>query len=308
MALGEHGSLVSGRVGRVEQIGAVFLRACALDVAVCKPGNVSHASPGHGMHAAMFTASAEAAVGPLCRAGASVGERIEAAVAASWAAVGCNTNLGIVLLCAPIAAAAERCAAPLDREGLRSALEGVLERLDLDDAAAAYRAIAQANPGGLGSAPAQDVRRLPSIGLRAAMALAAERDLIARQYRDGFIDLFDSVLLQWPAGLSIDAPLADLGRAVQRVYLALLASFPDSHIVRKHGEAAAHSVMVAAQRFHAGTAPTEAALAAFDETLKSRRINPGTTADLTVATLMLQGLLDPPSSPSDSTARPWHGT
>ncbi len=284
---------------RARQVSAAFLRACALDVAVRKPGNVSSASPGHGMQASQFTASAEAAAGPLCRAGASVGERIEAAVAASWSAVGCNTNLGIVLLCAPIAAAAAGSEST-DRNGLRNALDGVLERLDLDDAAAAYRAIVRANPGGLGNVPAEDVHRAPSIGLRAAMALAAERDLIARQYRDGFSDLFDIALAQWPATLSIDAPLADVGRAVQRVYLTLLATFADSHIVRKHGEGAAHNVMTAAQRFHAGAAPCEAALAAFDDTLKAQGINPGTTADLTVATLMLQGLLGPPSPPCDS--------
>ncbi len=276
---------------RVTKVRAAFLRACALDVAVRKPGNVSSASPGHGMQASQFIASAEAATGPLCRPGASVGERIEAAVAASWAAVGCNTNLGIVLLCAPIAAAAERRSESTGRDGLRNAIEAVLERLDLDDAAAAYRAIVQANPGGLGSAPTEDVRNAPSIDLRAAMTLAADRDLIARQYRDGFSDLFESALVQWPQGLSIDAPLADVEQAVQRVYLTLLATFPDSHIVRKHGEGVAHNVMAAAQRFHAGAAPTEAALAAFDDTLKSQRINPGTTADLTVATLMLRGLL-----------------
>jgi triphosphoribosyl-dephospho-CoA synthase len=295
----------SRRVGRVS---AAFLRACALDVEVRKPGNVSSASPGHGMQASQFIASAEAAAGPLCRPGASVGERIEAAVAASWSAVGCNTNLGIVLLCAPIAAAAEHCAGPLDLASLRNALNGVLERLDLDDASAAYRAIAHANPGGLGSAPTEDVRRPPSIGLRAAMALAADRDLIARQYRDGFNDLFELALPLWPKGLSIDAPIAELNRAVQRVYLTLLAAFPDSHIVRKHGEGVAHNVMTAAQRFHAGAAPTEAALAAFDDTLKSQRINPGTTADLTVATLMLQGLLGAPAAPHESRERPWHGT
>ena len=57
----------------------------------------------------------------------------------TWAAAGCNTNLGIVLLCAPLAAAVER------REPLRTALHAVLGGLDVADAAAAYRAIARAN-------------------------------------------------------------------------------------------------------------------------------------------------------------------
>ncbi len=168
-----------------------FLRACALDVAVRKPGNVSLASPGHGMTATQFIASAQAAAPALFAPQQRVGHRIEAAVTASWAAAGCNTNLGIVLLCAPIAAAVERCS---PATSLRHALEAVLADLDRDDAAAAFRAITLAQPGGLGDAPAEDVRRPPTLGLREAMALAASRDSIARQYANGFADLFEIAL------------------------------------------------------------------------------------------------------------------
>ena len=92
----------------IDRARACFLQACWLDVAVRKPGNVSLASAGHRMQADMFLASAQAAVGPLFASGARVGERIEGAMAATWAAVGCNTNLGILLLAAPVAAASER--------------------------------------------------------------------------------------------------------------------------------------------------------------------------------------------------------
>jgi triphosphoribosyl-dephospho-CoA synthase len=261
---------------------ACFVRACALDVAVRKPGNVSRVSPGHRMQAEQFIASAAAAVEPLFGPGARVGQRIEGAVNATWAAVGCNTNLGIVLLCAPIAAATER------QGPLRGAVEAVLADLDVTDAAAAYRAIARANPGGLGRAPAQDVSAAPSLDLRAAMALAADRDRIACQYANGFADLFDMALPLLPAGFELaSATEAD----VQRVFLGCLAAWPDSHIVRKHGEAVAHSVMTAAQGWRdRGAADAPAEFAAWDESLKAAGINPGTSADLTVATLLLGGL------------------
>ncbi len=263
-----------------ERIRLAFLEACSWDVAVRKPGNVSRASDGHGMQAQTFLDSAAASVDGLCAAGAPVGARIESAIAASWSRVGCNTNLGIVLLCAPIAAAAERVDTPAD---LRPAVAEVIEHLDVADAEAAFRAIVQANPGGLGEASDQDVRAAPSMTLRAAMSLAAERDRIAAQYRDGLAELFDRGL-----------PVLDVVHAasVQRLYLAWLASGPDSHIVRKHGEAVAQSVLNDARvwraRAKAGE-PLDAdpAWAAWDHTLKSRRINPGTSADLTVATLML---------------------
>ena len=283
---------------RKEHARACFLRACELDVAVRKPGNVSLASPGHGMHAAMFIASAEAAAGPLFEPGARVGERIEAAVAATWAVAGCNTNLGILLLCAPIAKAVEMSPEAQLPAALRAALEAVLADLDVTDAAAAYRAIARANPGGLGSAPSQDVQHPPSIDLRAAMALAAPRDSVARQYRDGFADLFTFGLAALDEGFSLQCEAVPEA-AVRRLYLRLLSRFADSHIVRKHGEAVAHIVMRAAQAWavrpaHSQTPPASAEFVAWDEALKRARINPGTTADLTVATLLIAGLSAPP--------------
>lgn len=273
-----------------------FLRACALDVAVRKPGNVSVASPGHDMTAAQFIASAMAAAEALCEPGAPVGRRIEGAVAATQAAVGCNTNLGILLLCAPIARAAED-GSPV----LRGAIEAVLAGLSREDAAAAYRAIARARPGGLGRTASQDVHDPPTVDLRAAMALAAERDRVARQYRDGFAECFDIGLPALPDGFSLpplapgEAPDDATAAAVQALYLAWLASRPDSHIVRKHGMPVAQNVMRAAQgwRVRPAGAPAldaDPAFTAWDLALKARGLNPGTTADLTVATLMLAAL------------------
>lgn len=283
---------------------ASYLAACELDVAVRKPGNVSRLSAGHGMQAELFSASARASVEPLFRPGARVGDRIEAAVAATAEAAGCNTNLGIVLLCAPIARAIELHPDADDPDMLRAAIETVLAELDVDDARAAYRAIAQARPGGLGSAPAEDVHSLPSIDLRAAMALAAERDSIARQYRDGYAGLFELGLPPLSSGL----PSLSIGQdgsvppavtnAVQQVYLAFLAGWPDSHIVRKHGAALAHSVMRSAQGWQARALAGELLDAApdfvaWDLELKSAGLNPGTSADLTVAALFVAGLVAP---------------
>ena len=269
-----------------------FAQACRLDVLVRKPGNVSLASAGHGMLPAQFIDSARAAEPALFERGLGVGRRIEGAVAASFEAAGCNTNLGIVLLCAPIAAALEHWVPADGAAGLRAAVAAQLDALTVDDAACAYRAIARANPGGLGRAPEQDVAAAPTIDLRSAMALAASRDSIARQYATGMADLFDTGL---PACLA--HPALGTTAAVQRTWLAFVAGWPDSHIVRKLGEATAHSVLRQAQPWHARAARGEAldgdaGFAAWDEALKAAGINPGTSADLTVATLMLAGVLE----------------
>lgn len=272
-----------------------FLRACRLDVETAKPGNVSVASAGHGMQAAQFIDSAEAAAPALFARGARVGTRILDAVTRTQQVAGCNTNLGIVLLVAPLAAALEPLddTAPLDAARWQASVENVLSRLDVDDARAAYRAIALANPGGLGDAPEQSVHAPPTVDLREAMSLAAERDSIARQYANGFADIF---------GLGLDAiaqshcstPTA----ITLDVFLTFLGAWPDSHILRKHGVAVAQSVTREARERHAqwlGTdTPARAAqLDAWDAELKAQGVNPGTSADLSVATLFVATLLDP---------------
>ncbi|MGF6779941.1 triphosphoribosyl-dephospho-CoA synthase [Paraburkholderia sp. GAS334] len=279
---------------------AAFLRACRLDVETAKPGNVSVESAGHGMTSAQFIASADAAANALFRRSAAIGQRILDAVTLTRESVGCNTNLGIVLLVAPLAAALDTLRDPPDAATWRAATESALSRLDIEDARTAYRAIALANPGGLGDAPEQTVHAEPTVDLRAAMKLAAARDSIARQYAEGFYDVFDTYITtlgEWsretpPAIITLD------------VFLTYLSRWPDSHIVRKHGETVAQSVTREAQRQHAlwraSLADPESGIdgtpgsgiARWDAELKARGINPGTSADLTVATLFVGGVLN----------------
>ncbi|HEX3382109.1 MAG TPA: triphosphoribosyl-dephospho-CoA synthase [Paraburkholderia sp.] len=283
-----------------EHARAAFLEACALDISTPKPGNVSTQSPGHGMHAAQFLASADASLDALFARGARVGPRILDAVTRTRAAVGCNTNLGIVLLVAPLAAALDETGArPLSAQAWRAATGDVLSRLDIEDARLAYRAIALANPGGLGDAPEQSVHAPPTIGLREAMRLASERDSIARQYANGFADLFDTGLAAYREArpqTHENAPESADESAMLNVFLAFLGGWPDSHIVRKHGLALAQSVTLAAREQHARWRQTPPAarrstsdpqLDAWDAELKARAINPGTSADLAVATLFV---------------------
>lgn len=267
-----------------------FETACRDELAAPKPGNVHHYADGHRMTADDFIRSAHAAAGPIAAAGVAVGARILGAVTATRAAIGHNTNLGIILLCAPIAAAAEAA-----EDGLRRAVARVLERLDRADATLAFEAIVAAAPAGLGRSDRHDVHAPADAPLRQAMAAAADRDLIARQYADGFDEVFgfglpvlDCGLARWP----------DRRWATLAVYLAFLSAFPDSHVVRKHGPAVGDEVRrtAVALRGRLWSAAEPAALGddilAWDAELKRRGVNPGTSADLTVATLFLRRLRD----------------
>jgi triphosphoribosyl-dephospho-CoA synthase len=255
-------------------IATAFRDACAAELAALKPGNVHVHAPGHRMTVADFETSAAVAAPHLAEAGAAVGRRILGAMRATLAAVGQNTNLGILLLCAPIAVAAER----------GTTLDAVLAGLDRQDAEDVFAAIRLANPGGLGAAPDHDVHG-PATDLLEAMAAAAGRDSIARQYVTGYADIRR-------IGVSaLDAAVAQHGfgpAAVTATYFAFLATLPDSHVVRKYGESVAESVRLEAAALRdvvAASYPVDR-LSALDAAWKARGINPGTSADLTVATIL----------------------
>jgi len=273
----------------MNRIAAAFIAACRDELQAPKPGNVHVFAGGHRMTASDFIRSAEAAAGPLADPGARVGRRILRAVKATRAAVGTNTNLGIILLCAPLATAAEH-------DDLRGSLRAVLDELDRDDAEKTFRAIVLASPAGLGTAEQHDVRGPVTGTLREAMAAAADRDRIADQYSNGFTDIFDLGLPECIAALG---RWADPKWATLSVYLTFLAALPDSHIARKYGVPLAEEVRETARdyrrRLHVSDAPEEMLgdLMTWDGELKQRGINPGTSADLTVATLFVRRLLLP---------------
>lgn len=271
-----------------------FLEACALELEALKPGNVHVHAAGHGMSVADFRAAAAAAAPPLCRRGSPVGRRIREAVAASRAAVPANINLGIILLAAPLLAAAEAGKGPL-----AARVASVLRGLTLADAEDAFVAIRDANPGGLGRATEQDVAAAPTVTLRAAMALAAGRDRVARQYASDYADVFEIGVPRIAAARRRGLAPA---WAASLVYLDFLTRFPDSHVARKFGEGAAEAVRQEAAALRASLPESEAAafpaLLAFDRALKERGLNPGTSADLTVASLLASGLADMLKAPA----------
>ncbi len=235
-----------------------------------------------------FLASAAAAAGPLCEPGRAIGARIRAAIEASWAAVPANTNLGIVLLAAPLLAAAEAGTGPL-----RPRLAAVLRRLSVGDAVDAFAAIRRANPGGLGRSEREDVGTDPTVTLLEAMRLAESRDRIARQYATDYTDVFVTGVVRIAAGRRAGQ---SSNWTTTLVFLDFLAGFPDSHIARKFGAETAEWVRTRAERLRGALPETEdagfPALLTFDRELKERGLNPGTSADLTVASLLAYELGD----------------
>ena len=268
-------------------VAAAAQLACLLEASAPKPGNVS---PGRHFPDARyedFLASAAAIGGPLSGAGGRpLGATIRLAVEATAHWTRSNTNLGVVLLLTPLAKAAlEFRARPL-RDGLRQ----VLDATDVDDARDVYASIRQASPGGLGQAHAQDVNGDPTVSLLEAMRLAAGRDGIAREYATGFDVTF-----------ATGAPALDRARrdglswndAVVETFLTVLAAHPDTHIARRGGAAHAEQASRLARAVLAeGGVRADAGRRAVDDMDRALRDprhlgNPGTTADLTAATIFV---------------------
>lgn len=256
--------------------------ACLLEVSAAKPGNIT---PAHDFSDTTYADMVRSglALGPAFARRRSqrrhVGELIADGVSATARVTDANTNLGIVLLMAPLVRAEATRRAD---ESLRLATEHVLAELDVDDASAAFAAIVAAHPRGLGNAPDHDVREPARVSLREAMAGAAHRDSVASEYATGYRIVFDTGLPLLAEALGDGAPTLD---AIVSLHVGLLASHPDTLIERKAGAAAARAVTAAAGEVRAGTTTLEE----FDASLRgpNHRLNPGTTADLVAATLLV---------------------
>jgi triphosphoribosyl-dephospho-CoA synthase len=275
-----------------DEVAAAAQLACLLEVNAPKPGNVSPGRHFHDTRYEDFLASA-VAIGPaIAAAGAEpLGTTILAAVQATALWVRSNTNLGIILLLAPLARAALLDGATPWRERVR----GVLSDTTVSDAAKVYEAIRRARPGGLGASAAEDVAAAPTVSLTEAMALAADRDSVAREYATDFQVTFD---VGAPALREARRAGLDWSDAVVECYLRILAAVPDTHVARKLGREQAEAISGRARAvIAAGAVRSEAGrgeLLAFDADLRgpTNARNPGTTADLTCAALFVVILED----------------
>jgi triphosphoribosyl-dephospho-CoA synthase len=284
--------------------------ACRAEVEAPKPGNVHPGASFVDLDAADFLASARAIAPIFGRpADKGVGVLVLEGVRATRQVAPSNTNLGILLLFAPIVRAAVTLAP------LRPQIGRVLQELTVEDARHVYEAIREASPGGLGSVEEQDVALVPTVSLGEAMRLAADRDSIARAYTNEMVDI-------WRMRDEVYRPSLQAGRtrneAIVWTHLHWMAAFPDTLIARKQGEQEAR---ISAERARAIVADWQdpsclgvvarpglmqaKSLADFDAWLRAEghRRNPGTSADLVAATILLNSLEEERSAGGASPAR-----
>jgi len=266
-------------------VGACATLACIWEATAAKPGNVYRGADFEDVTFADFLTSA-AVIGPILEKTnqLGVGKTVLQAVQATQAAVASNTNLGMLLLMTPLAAVA-------DNQPLNAGISQILTNLTTTDTQAVYAAIAAANPGGLGEVDEADVQsnELPQIELVEAMRLAADRDLVARQYVNNFQQVFQSAE-RIELGCQQGWPL---GEAIVHTFLHSLSEHSDSLIIRKCGLELGAEVKQRAARVLGTGQPGETAyfraVEDFDFWLRAdgHRRNPGTSADIIAAGLFV---------------------
>ena len=262
--------------------------ACAMEVMSPKPGNVAPEQEFADASIDDFLESARAIAPILAAAGErTLGETILKAVQATRRAVNHNTNLGIILLLSPLAKV------PLDKS-LSEGISEVLLATTVDDSRVVYEAIRMAQPAGLGESEEQDLKDEPTFNLQECMRLAADRDMIAAQYVNGFQQVLacGQEWLREAAAISVSQP-----QQISWLAVRLLAEYGDSLIARKCGQQMSNAVREKAQQLLDSGWPIQhhAALrfVEFDAFLREdgNRRNPGTTADL-IAAILFAALRD----------------
>jgi triphosphoribosyl-dephospho-CoA synthase len=282
-----------------QRIGQAAQLACVLEVVSPKPGNVDRKHDFYDTRFEDFLLSA-VSIGPAMQSAGrvGVGRTILRAIQNTRRLVTSNTNLGIVLLLAPLVKAYFKAnkvkfkhpSAEAGLNAIRKELAIILKDLTIQDARLAYQAIRLAQPGGMGQLERGDISQEPDMTLLQAMELVSEGDSIAREYVTDFEITFE---IGYPALRQAWEAHDDPRWAIVEAYLTILSRVPDTLIGRKRGMDLARQVSRRAQDvLDAGgilSAEGRQAIAAFDLELRDARhsMNPGTTADLTAAAAFL---------------------
>ena len=263
---------------------------CDTEIKSLKPGNVHKYSEGHGMNLKDFLKSSLIISKCLTKNNLDLGKKILISVNEIQNKIKKNTNLGIILMLSPIATIVQE-EGVISKEELLKKIKSLIKKQNIKNSIPIFKAISLTSPGGLGFSKKYDVNEPPNTNLYKAMEFAKKKDLIARQYCNGFEDIYKIGI---PAYKKFYNKWGKVDWALTGVYLTFLKKFNDSHIARNKGNKIARSIKKEAKKYYfflkrnKNLTKIKKKLLIFDKKLKSKRINPGTTADLTVATLLLE--------------------
>lgn len=288
--------------------------ACALDATIPKPGNVSRLGDHKDTTLSMFLVSSIALLPTFIKASEWGWNGFNSGIAQTQENLGSlilegiketrdlwgiskNTNLGLVLFLVPFSIAAGSAL----RQGgnfpivLKESLRKLLENSTVEDAFLVAKAIRRANPGGLGTVDKLDVTKNDlrdvlieqNINLKRFFAQSREKDIICREYAEDFQITFEFILPKFERYYEKSC----LEKAIIQVFIEILSHFPDSHIKRTKGTQIAELCSNKAREvlseggIYAKGGATR--ITNLDNDFRRNEINPGSTADLTAASIFI---------------------
>ena len=263
-----------------------YITACSYDVQCIKPGNVNYLSSHHDTSIDDFIKSYNITSDIISMPDMSLGARVYECVKSTKRTVDKNTNLGIVLLCSVFS----QSLLFNTNSTLIESIKNVVMNSTVQDVSDICDAISLANPGGLNSHDTYDVRSKPNISLFEVMRISSDYDQISKQFSSFFSDIFSFIIPMFHQSLE---NIKDTKLAISYSFLKILEKYPDSHITRKYGHKIAKKTSKEASdliKILDGDTRHESwgkNLMSLDKHFKMARVNPGTTADLLVISMMI---------------------
>jgi triphosphoribosyl-dephospho-CoA synthase len=270
----------------LDDLKSAYLFSCKKDIELIKPGNVNLLSSHKDTKAQDYLDSAILSSKELFNQNYSLGKRILESVNVTRSKVNVNTNLGIILLCAPVI----QSYIDFNNLDLREGIKKTLSITSIKDTHDLCAAINISSPGGLGDSDMYDTASYPNASIKQIMNYSQEYDRISYQYSHNFSDIFDFII---PKLEFLNQRYESLDISLSLLFIEILAKIPDSHISRKFGDKIAkktsnnaRDLLKILDREHDPDYLAKA-LNNLDYEYKKKGINPGTTADLLVASLMI---------------------
>jgi triphosphoribosyl-dephospho-CoA synthase len=302
---------------KAQHISKCLEMAILFEVSANKPGNVNFVVGFEGTRVEHFLASAVAAApsfeeaakrgiavanGKLRMSEVGMGQLMKDCVADidAWQKGG-NTLLGTVMLFVPLAVAAGMTPmkgnSGFNLQQLRENIKVAVGSTTAEDAIYLYEAIGIAKPSGLNGAPDLDVNDAKSkerllkenVSLFEVFKIAASYDDICFEWVNNYPITFEMAYPYLREQLKSNC----LNTAIIHTFLKVLSERPDTFISRKVGLEKTRGVSMDAKKvLELGGVETlqgRKSILLFDKKLREygNNYNPGTTADITAATLAL---------------------
>jgi len=274
-----------------EQLKKIYLESCLEELKVNKPGNHSLNSKIMGMYSEKFLLVSKISAKFLVKKNLSLGEMIFYSTKKCIDSINSNYNLGIILLCAPLMKALLK-----NPVNLRKELKKVIKHTGAIESNLVIDAIRYANPSGLKKYKGISnilEKKYEEKKIHEIMLISSSWDRISKCYVDNYSEIFDFGL---PFFSSLKKRISR-EKAIQMLYLEYASKSPDSHLLRKFGSCKANAVMrmfrmLSLKILRNPHKNFSYEINLLDAYLKNSNYNPGTCADLTVTTLLIDKIKD----------------